>query len=926
MSYVDAIHNKETDEIHIVERINGERVYNVIPASYSFYYEDVRGRYKTMWGTPVSKVTAPNFKQFQKELRVQSGRKLYESDINPIFRCLSENYMGIEAPKLNLGFFDIEVDFDPKRGFASPWDPFARITAISIYLSHLEKMVTLVLKPELPENNEHFLSWEAAEAITTQFDNCFLCNDEEELLNFFLELIEDTDVLSGWNSTGFDIPYVINRIERILGKEYSKKMCLWGRRPKRRKYIKFKKEQETYDLVGRVHLDYLDLYKKHNPQELHSYKLDFVGEIEVGENKTPYEGSLDQLYKQDFHKFIEYNRQDTMLLVKIDRKRKFIELANQIAHTNTVLIQTTMGSVALIEQAIINEAHSRGMQVPNRKTDGYAHEQDDDDEENIETGPAVGAYVAVPKKGLHDQIGAVDINSLYPSTLRALNMGPETLVGQIRPTRTEELIAQRIRDGWPRAEAWHGIFCLLEFEAVHDKSDELLTVDFEDGTVLEITAAQLYDYIFDQGNPYCLSANGTIFRTDTEAVIPGLLARWYKERKEMQAKAKEFKNLAGKETDPVKKAEYQAQEDFWDQRQQARKILLNSLYGALLNEGCRFYDHRIGQSVTLTGRSIAKHMNSKVNELITGVYQVDGDAIIYADTDSSYFSAAKALASNAETSHLVDDKDAIIQLYDDIGDQVNDSFPGFMDARFHTGVDRGKIIAAGRELVASRGLFITKKRYAVLMYDKEGKRLDTDGPGKVKAMGLDLKRADTPKMMQQFLERILIDLLNGAEREDIIKAIKDFRMKFRDLPGWQKGTPKKVNGITGYQNKLDDNITRNFLDVKQKKDKVMIPGHVQAAINWNKLRGMHGDNYSMEIQDGAKVIVCKLKANPLKMTSVAYPYDENHLPEWFKALPFDHEIMEETIIDQKVSNLIGVLEWDLRDTREDTTFNDLFTF
>lgn len=984
--YVDAIHNKETDEIHVVERIGGERVYNVIPASYAFYYEDPRGRHKTMWGVPASKVTASSYKKFQQELRAQSNQKLHESDVNPIFRCLSENYMGVEAPKLNLGFFDIEVDFDPKRGFAPPHDPFARITAISIHLSHLEKMITLVLKPDLPAKHEDFLSWEAAEAITSRFDNCFLCNDEAELLNYFLELIEDADILSGWNSTGFDIPYVVNRIERILGKDYSKKMCLWGKRPRKRKYIKFKKEQETYDLVGRVHLDYLDLYRKHNAQELHSYRLDFVGEIEVGENKIPYEGTLDQLYKRDFEKFIEYNRQDTLLLVKIDKKRKFIELANQIAHTNTVLLQTTMGSVALIEQAIINESHLRGMAVPNRKNDGYLHEQDPDDEESIETGPAVGAYVAVPKKGLHDQIGAVDINSLYPSVLRALNMGPETLVGQIRATRTEELIAQRIRDGWARPDAWHGIFCLLEFDLVHEKSDEIITVDFEGGDTMQLSGAELYDYIFEQGNPYCLSANGTIFRTDTEAVIPGLLARWYSERKEMQGKAKRAAGLAfgtkltdealaavrelpdrepGAYTeydvkrlsklaedndipgilefveqfdliiiksavglrDPEVRKVYAEEYEFWDQRQQARKILLNSLYGALLNEGCRFYDHRIGQSVTLTGRSIAKHMNSKVNELITGVYQVDGEAIIYADTDSSYFSASKTLAANSETSHMVNDREAIIALYDGIGDSVNDSFPGFMDSRFHTGAERGAIIAAGRELVASRGLFITKKRYAVLIYDKEGTRLDVNGsPGKVKAMGLDLKRADTPKMMQQFLEHVLIKLLNGADQKDLILEIKQFRDKFRELDGWLKGTPKKVNGISGYQNRIDDGLTRNFLDIKQKKEKVMIPGHVQAAINWNRLRQMHGDYYSMEIQDGAKVIVCKLKANPLKMTSVAYPYDENQLPQWFKELPFDHDLMESTIIDQKISNLIGVLEWDLRDTREDTTFNDLFSF
>jgi DNA polymerase elongation subunit (family B) len=924
MSYVDALHNKDTDEIQVVERVNRQRVYRNIPAKYTFYYEDPHGgRYKDMWGRPVSKVVCNSTKAYQKEVRSQGNRQLFESDVKPVVQCLAENYLGAEAPELNIGFFDIEVDFDPQRGFASPWDPFSPVTAISLYTSYEQKMITLVIKPELPVNDKGHLSWDAAEAITKEFENCILCNDERELLTYFLELIEDTDVLTGWNSKGFDIPYLVNRIERLMGKDFSKKMCLWGQRPRKRKYIQFKQEKETYELIGRIHLDYLDLYRKHNPQELHSYRLDFVGEVEVKEKKVAYEGSLDHLYKYDFKKFIEYNRQDTMLLVKIDEKKKFIELANQLAHTNTVLLPTTMGSVALIEQSIINEAHERGMVVPNRKN-SWTFDSDDDDVE--EDKPVVGAYVAVPKVGIHNEIGCCDINSLYPSTLRALNMGPETLVGQIRSDRTIALIESRIAQGWKRADVWQNIFATLEYDIVLDKSDEVLTVDFEDGQTLQLTGLQLYQYIYEQGHPYCMSANGTIFRTDAEAIIPGLLARWYKERKEMQGKEREYLNLKDAETDPVKKAEYRALEVFWNQRQQARKILLNSLYGALLNEGCRFYDQRIGQSVTLTGRSIARHMNSKINELITGKYQIDGEAIIYADTDSSYFTAYHMLKDDPEMKSVLDDRQSIIDLYNGIGDTVNSSFPEYMNRAFNTGEDRGAIIKAGRELVAGRGLFITKKRYALLVYDVENKRQDVDGkPGKIKAMGLDLKRADTPKIMQEFLEEILLNLLDGKEKQDIIQMITDFRVRFRDLDGWLKGTPKKVNGITGYRNRTTDGDGQNIMK-SGTKQKVMIPGHVQAAMHWNKLREMYGDKYSMEIQDGQKVIVCKLKPNPLKMDSVAYPIDEPHLPQWYKELPFDHETMESTIIDMKVDNLIGVLKWDLRETRVDTTFNDLFSF
>lgn len=567
MSYVDAIHDKQKDEIHIVERINGQRVYNTLPAKYVFYYEDIRGRHKTMWGEPCSKYETTNSSAFKKELRAfqNLGKKIHEHDINPIFRCLSENYLNVDAPELNIGFFDIEVDFDPTRGYAPTNDPFAPITAISLHLSQSKRLVTFLLKPELPKDDPDYLTWDAAEAIVNEFDDTYLCNDEVELLKMFLDAIDDADVLSGWNSTGFDIPYVVNRIERVLGKEYTKNLCLWGQRPKKRKYMKFKKEHETYDLVGRVHLDYLELFQKHSSAELHSYKLDHVGEVIVGENKTPYEGSLDALYKRDFRTFIEYNRQDTLLLVKIDAKCRYIELANQLAHTNSVLLPTTMGSVALIEQAIVNETWALGMQVMSRPerdflnsydAGSFVHDDDDEDEEEDDNNNAVGAYVADPKKGMHKMIGCVDINSLYPSALRALNMGPETLVGQIRSDRTDQLVAERMaraiagskRAKGSKTDAWHGLFATIEFDLMHEKSGDRLTVDFEAGETATVSAADLHKYIFESDKAYAVSANGTIFRTDVKAIIPGLLERWYAERTVMKNDAFRYTMLAkGKE-------------------------------------------------------------------------------------------------------------------------------------------------------------------------------------------------------------------------------------------------------------------------------------------------------------------------------------------------------------------------------------------
>ena len=309
-------------------------------------------------------------------------------------------------------------------------------------------------------------------------------------------------------------------------------------------------------------------------------------------------------------------------------------------------------------------------------------------------------------------------------------------------------------------------------------------------------------------------------------------------------------------------------------------------------------------------------MDAYVNECITGKYDHTGDAIIYGDTDSCYFSAWTALRDQVESGVLPWTKESAIQLYDSIAEQVNASFPGFMEQAFHCPRDMGSVIKGGREVVASKGLFITKKRYAVMIIDKEGKRLDVEGkPGKVKAMGLDLKRSDTPKVIQDFLSNILHDVLTGSGKEEIIDKIREFKYAFKERPGWEKGSPKRVNNLTMYTKK------------ENREGRANMPGHVRAGMNWNNLRRMNSDNYSMQIVDGMKVIVCKLKSNMMGWTSVAYPTDELHLPSWFCELPFDDAAMEATVIDGKIDNLLGVLDWGLESaTNTDNTFQSLFDF
>ena len=888
MSYVDARWDRETDIVSVLERDPKKgRIFQEYPARYVFYYPDQKGKYTSIYGDQLSKVTSKSWKDHIKEQKIHSGHKLFESDINPVFRVLEENYLNQDAPKLNVAFFDIEVDFDPERGYASPEDAFMPITAIAVHLQWLDTLVCFAIPPKT-------LTMEQATELVKDIPNTYLFDKEADMLEAFLNIIEEADVLSGWNSEGFDIPYTVNRVTKVLSKEDTRRFCLWDQFPKKREYEKYGKSAVTYDLVGRVHLDSLELYRKFTYEERHTYRLDAIGELEIGENKTVYEGTLDQLYNNDFKKFIEYNRQDTALLDKLDKKLKFIDLANTIAHECTVLLPTTMGAVAVTEQAIINEAHAKGLIVPSRpRRDDTADNQ------------AAGAYVAYPKKGLHEWIGSMDINSLYPSAIRALNMGPETIVGQLRQDYTKEEIESKMAKGSSFAAAWEGKFGSNEYEFVmnKDKSHDII-VDWEGGSTDVLSGAQLYDVMFESNQPWMLSANGTIFTYEKEGIIPGLLKRWYAERKDMQAKLKE-----------CIQAENKIEEEYWDKRQLVKKINLNSLYGAILNPGCRFFDKRIGQSTTLTGRRIARHMAAKVNEYVAGEYNYIGKSIIYGDTDSVYFTAWPVLKHDIQKGLIPWSKENVVQLYDQISEEVNATFPQFMLDDFHCPKSRGEVIKAGRELVAIKGLFITKKRYAVLYYDKEGKRQDTEGkPGKIKAMGLDLKRSDTPEFMQKFLEEVLTKVLNGSEEKEILEMITEFRTEFKARPGWEKGSPKRANNITEYEAK------------EKKQGKANMPGHVRASINWNTLKRMNGDKYSVNIVDGMKVIICKLKDNPLGYTSVAYPVDELRLPKWFQELPFEHAEMETTIINNKLDNLIGVLEWDLESTTQNNNFGSLFSF
>lgn len=673
MSYVDAYHDRKTDRIRVSERINGRRILRELKPVYEVYTLDPKGSTLSITGENCTRhtfLTNKEFRTFIQECK-KNNTRMFESDVSPLFKTMQRTYKNEKSPDLNVVFFDIEVDFNQEKGYAPVHDPFNKITAFSLFFKNTKMHYCLVLPPEN-------LSWEEAQEIQKTFQNpenpnqiVRLCTSEEEMIYEFLELIEDADVLSGWNSEIFDIPYIVNRIKLVLGSHEVARLCLWNQQPKTKIVDNYGNDVETYELLGRVHLDYMDLYKKHSMGEEPSYSLNAIASVVTGEIKVPYQGSLDDLYHDDFRSFIDYSLQDTNLLYLIDIKKNHIESHNQLAHSEYVLITTTLGTVGLVDSAIINEIN-RSSQVVFDKP-----EKDSDDSS------AAGAWVQDPVVGLHEEIGCSDFNSLYPSVIRSLNMSPETIIGQVQQNYTQKFLdkeiekqkaASRSKSFEPSyTHAWNPLFSSVEYTMIMDKTDDMLHVDLDTGEGIDCTASELYELIFSPESTILISANGTLFDKTKTGIIPVILAKWYSERKLYKRASGDCKQLSAKaalenekgftddemnktydgvtrfdwfkEHEPTMKLfkkndkwyaedpEYAySRYEYYDMIQYIKKILLNSLYGALLNSHCRFYDKRLGQSTTLTGRRMAKHLASKLNEVITGDYIHYGGAVVYGDS------------------------------------------------------------------------------------------------------------------------------------------------------------------------------------------------------------------------------------------------------------------------------------------------------
>lgn len=865
-TYISAVLTPDREKVRVFSRDSeGRRRITDFDAPYYFFLENKDGDYQDIFGTRLEKVECHSPEEFHTTTSAykNAGIKMWESDIRPEYKVLGEHFYGKKAGKLNITFFDIEVDYDKTIGFSDPANPYAPVSAISYYHVHSDRTVVYVVPPKGISFNENDIPSD----LTEDGSEIVICQNEKQVLMAFLREIEDSDIISGWNSEGFDVPYLYERIKLILGESAADKLSFDKARKPRYKQVKDKFDLEKNVLVisGRVHLDLMQLFKKFDPGERDSDSLDSVAEDVLGIKKVAYEGSLADLYNNDFITFLRYNKQDSVLLKGLEKARGYIQLAIMLTHMDACQMDDINGTVKLTETAIINHCiRELGLRIPDTKEPSHAD------------GKYKGADVLSPMMGMHKMLASIDVQSLYPSAMRALNISPETIVGQFR--------------GGPQD------FARIKTADPHTS----IILEHESGKTEIATAAEWRDKLSGAG--WAVSGYGTVFDQSEMGIIPTLLTTWFSQRKQYKAKAEEFEKLYETETDPVKKREYKEQHEYYDKIQLVVKLKLNSTYGACGNIYFKFYDVRLAESTTRSGVEVLYHMAKSIGLVLGGEYTYPNPFVIYGDTDSNYF---------LTTAKTVDGALAVANM---ITDHINDSFEEFSKNTFLCVGEHAKTFLVTQEVVADYGIFINgKKNYMLHLCYKDGIPVD-----KVKITGLAIKKTTVPKVARDVLKKTMEKVVRGAAWSDVSTRFLEFKEEVLSggVDVYDVGLPKNVSKVEAYSEAFfADETTR-------------LPGHVAAAIFYNQCLDAYNDKESFTIKSGMKIKVFYLKKKFGRFGSIAIPVDLNKVPDWFR-MHFepliDREAQAVRVIDKPLASILEAINEKIP-TRQSLLIEEGFEF
>jgi DNA polymerase elongation subunit (family B) len=756
------------------------------------------------------------------------------------YAFIADQHQGMvdyDQDKVLIAVIDIEVGSE--NGFPDPYEANEPITAIAVkYL-----------------NGKTYV-FGCGDYVTQGEEVYVKCKDEYSLCKQFMALWTKVcpDILTGWNTKFFDVPYIINRFRKILGEDETKTLSPWKYLTERKTRINGR-ELIAYDIVGVAALDYIELYKWYAPggKSQESYRLDNIAQVELGEGKIAYDeyDNLHALYRLNYQKFIEYNIKDVELIVRLEEKLKLLELGVTLAYDTKSNYEDIFAQTRMWDAMTYSYLREKNIIVPPREV----KEKD---------GMFEGAYVKTPKTGLHDWVASFDLNSLYPHLMMQYNISPETLI-------EPEDYTQEMRH------------VLSQGVSV----DKLLTKSVDTSKLENVT----------------LTPNGQYFRTDIQGFLPKMMEEMYQDRskfKKMMLSAKqEYEN----EKDPNKLYEIEKRIAKYNNIQLAKKVSLNSAYGALGSQYFRFYDLRMALGVTTAGQLSIRWIENKINQYMNHLLKTEEDYVIASDTDSIYLHLGelvkKVYPNQTDVKQVIAFMDKVCE--DKLQPFIDKSYEEL--ATYVHAYDQK--MQMKREGLSNKGIWTAKKRYILNVYNNEGVQYNEP---QMKVMGLEMIKSSTPSAIREKMKQAIQLMVNGTQ-EDIHKFIADFRAEFKTLPVEEISFPRGLNGLNTYSDAVH----------LYKKG---TPIHVKGAIIYNtNLKRLNLTKKYPLIQEGEKVKFTYLKMpNPFKDTVISYP---SRLPKEFEMQQYiDYDMQFDKAFLEPIKVILDCMKWS---TEKTSSIEDFFS-
>ena len=679
-------------------------------------------KYQTLTGDCVDEVQPGSIRECREFVKRYDGVENFKiyGNTGYIYQYISEMYpeeeIKFDINKIKLTTLDIEVASE--NGFPDPESAAEEVLLITIQDYASKQIRTWGVGPfENKQKNVMYKSFAT----------------ERDLLNDFIAwwMTEDNtpEVVTGWNIELYDIPYLVRRMDRVLGEKLMKRMSPWGLVTEKEVFINGRKHI-SYDVGGITQLDYLNLYKKFTYKAQESYRLDYIAEVELGQKKLDHSefDTFKDFYTKGWQKFVEYNIVDVELVDRMEDKMKLIELAITMAYDAKANYADVFSQVRMWDTIIYNYLKKRNIVIPPK-------ERSDKDSKYA------GAYVKEPIPGMYDWVVSFDLNSLYPHLIMQFNVSPETLVEEKHPTVTVDKILNQ-----------------------------------------ELT--------FEMYKDYAVCANGAMFRKDVRGFLPELMEKIYKDRTIYKKKMLTAKQQY--EKTPTKELEKEIAR--CNNIQMARKIQLNSAYGAIGNNFFRYYKLENAEAITLSGQVAIRWIENKMNTYLNKVLKTNEvDYVIASDTDSIYLNMGPLVENvykgrEKTTEGIVSFLDKICKVelekyiescYQELAEYVN-AYDQKMQMK--------------RENIAERGIWTAKKRYILNVWDSEGVRYEDP---KLKMMGIEAVKSSTPAPCRQMIKDGLKLMMRGTE-DEVIKFIEECRVKFKSLPPEQIAFPRTASDVRKY--------------------------------------------------------------------------------------------------------------------------------